>query len=234
MIGLGVRYRGTPHLGRVRSELSRSHIDILVASFVGTSDNMMELQFGTSKLPAEICFLQNQEHSITEDKLKVLIEAAGLHVAGCREEAARLFHSVCADSPRSRLPELYGGLVTLLEAIAAIPPSRRHVNTLTAALRRIRIPESWQPVLVTAMCAKPTPESAAETAPVSWNLDVVIADSERGRVLEPSVGLLLNLAPGNTTQLQFPKAQFLRFRQEMAIVQQEMEVAQPKNVARPS
>ena len=58
--------------------------------------------------------------------------------------------------------------------------------------------------------------------------------SERGQILEPSVGLKIPSADGRDTSLQLPKAQFLRLRREMAVARSEMENVQAKYLSRPS
>ncbi|XP_037087044.1 COMM domain-containing protein 5-like [Pollicipes pollicipes] len=197
---------------------------------------MTELYFGATRLPPEVKLLRSQNEVISEGEVKGLIQAAQLHLEQRPKAAGCAFSAVAASSQCRELAAVYGGLLTLLQAARALPPSRRRAATLTAALRQIRVPDAWHAALVEAMCGPlpPTPAAPDVTAPVHWQLDIVINHSERGRILEPSVGLGIPSSSGETTYLQFPKAQFLRFRQEMAVMQREMESAESKAGIRPS
>ncbi|XP_043202267.1 COMM domain-containing protein 5-like isoform X2 [Amphibalanus amphitrite] len=188
---------------------------------------MTDFLFGSSKLPLEIKLLHSAERSISETDLKTLLEAASLHLAGHQEEARCRYEAV-----PGRLAAVYGGLISLLRAGRALPPARRRADILTDALRRYRVPDSWHSALVAAMCASPEPPPTA--GPVQWTLDVIISDSERGQVLEPSVGLTIPNAAGGGTSLQLPKAQFLRLRREMAVARREVDNVQAKFASRVS
>ena len=56
--------------------------------------------------------------------------------------------------------------------------------------------------------------------------------SERGQVLEPSIGLKVPTSSGGDICLQLPKAQFMRLRREMAVARREVENV-PAKYSRP-